>query len=152
GLSSLGHKVTVFTPYYQSITKYHQEMTLLGRKSIMMGGIETIVNYFMMTTNGIDLIFIQNMHYFERERFYGYNDDAERFTCFSYAVLEGLEFLKKIPDILHLNDWQTGMIPFLLDKHYRFQKKDYQNIHTMLTIHNLEYQGNFDTYVSRFFN
>lgn len=152
GLSKHGHKVTVFTPYYQSIGKYHHEMTELGRKSITMGGIETIVNYYKLTKDQVDYVFIQNMHYFERDRYYGYNDDAERFTCFSYAVLEALELIQPMPEILHINDWQTGMIPFLLNKHYKYRGKGYESIKTLLTIHNLEYQGNFDTYVSRFFN
>lgn len=143
--------VTVITPYYQTIGKYHDQMTFLGRKTIKMGGIETDVNYFVLKEANVDIVFVQNMHYFERDRFYGYNDDAERFSCFSYAVLEVLPLLNYFPQILHLNDWQTGMIPYLLDMHYRW-KEPYQYLHTLLTIHNLEYQGNFDTYVSRFFN
>ncbi len=151
GVSQLGHNVTIITPYYQSISKYHNQMQYLDRKSIVMGGIETAVNYFKLKVDGIDIIFVQNMHYFEREFFYGYNDDAERFTCFSYAVLEVLDIIEHFPDVLHINDWQTGMIPYLLDSHFR-QKEKYRNLRTLLTIHNLEYQGNFDTYVARFFN
>ncbi len=151
GLTESGHEITIFTPYYQSIGKYHHLMKSIGRKTIVMGGIETDVNYFMLKDNGVNIIFVQNMHYFERDRFYGYNDDAERFTCFSYAVLEGLDLMDNFPQILHLNDWQTGMIPYLLDNHYR-KKEKYSNLHTLLTIHNLEYQGNFDPYVARFFN
>lgn len=151
GLAESGHEITIFTPYYQSISKYHHLMKPLGRKNIVMGGIETSVNYFTLKDNGVTIIFVQNMHYFERDKFYGYNDDAERFTCFSYAVLECIDLMEYLPEILHLNDWQTGMIPYLLDNHYRSKDK-YRHLHTLLTIHNLEYQGNFDTYVARFFN
>lgn len=152
GLKSLEHDVKVITPYYKSIGKYHHQMHLIGRKTIHIGGIETIVNYFGLTFENIDYIFIQNMHYFERENLYGYPDDAERFTCFDYATLEVMDLLDEYPDILHINDWQTGMIPYLLDEHYRHKNEGYYGIHTLLTIHNLQYQGSFGTYVSRFFN
>lgn len=152
GIMKLGHEVKIITPYYKSLEKYHDKMTFIGRTSITMGGIETIVNYFELVHNDLPIIFVQNMHYFERDRLYGYNDDAERFACFSYAILEGLSIFNYMPDILHINDWQTGMIPYLLDHHYRHRSFDYYRIHTLLTIHNLEYQGVFDPYVSRFFN
>lgn len=151
-LHQLGHDIRVITPYYPSMGKYHHLMKALGRAKIDMGGIETFVNYFELVYEDISYIFVQNMHYFEREGLYGYNDDAERFACFSYAILEGLSIFNFYPSILHLNDWQTGMIPFLLDEHYRKINDDYYSIHTLLTIHNLEYQGSFDYYVSRFFN
>jgi starch synthase len=151
-LIQLGHDVKIITPYYKQIQKYHSQMKLIGSKTIHMGGIETIVHFYKLVYQNIEYIFLQNMHYFERDSLYGYNDDAERFTCFSYAVLESMDLLDFYPHILHLNDWQTGMIPYLLDEHYRHKNDHYYSIHTLLTIHNLEYQGSFDPYVSRFFN
>jgi len=151
-LRQIGHDVRIITPYYPSISKYHKDMKFLGSASISLGGIETIVHYFELLYQGIPYIFVQNMHYFERSQLYGYSDDAERFACFSYAILEGLKVIDFYPSILHLNDWQTGMIPYLLDEHYRDKNDDYFSIHTLLTIHNLEYQGSFDPFVSRFFN
>jgi starch synthase len=151
-LINIGHEVRIITPYYKNIGKHHKEMKYLGAATIAMGGIETIVQYYELTYQGISYIFVQNMHYFERDNLYGYNDDAERFACFSYAILEGLKVFKFYPNILHLNDWQTGIVPYLLDEHYRHKNDQYFSIHTLLTIHNLEYQGSFDTYVSRFFN
>ena len=152
GLKALGHDVKVITPYYKAIGKYHDSMHLIGRKTIQIGGLETIVNYFGLRHDDLDYIFVQNIHYFERDRLYGYPDDAERFTCFDYATLEVMDTLNVYPDILHLNDWQTGMIPYLLDEHYRDKHEGYYGIHTLLTIHNLQYQGSFAPYVSRFFN
>jgi starch synthase len=151
-LKALGHDVRIITPYYKSIQKHHKEMTLLGSSTILMGGLKTVVNYYGMKYQDLEYIFVQNMHYFERDSLYGYDDDAERFTCFSYSILESLAVLNFYPHILHLNDWQTGMIPYLLDEHYRHRNDFYFSIHTLLTIHNLEYQGSFDPYVSRFFN
>ncbi|TVP85783.1 MAG: glycogen synthase [Acholeplasmataceae bacterium] len=151
-LKKLGHEVRIITPYYPGIAKHHEAMKKLGSATITFGGLQTIVHYFMLEHDGIPYIFVQNMHYFERDQLYGYNDDAERFACFSYAVLEGMRAMEDYPQILHLNDWQTAMIPYLLDEHYRHRNDGYFSIHTLLTIHNLEYQGSFDPYVSRFFN
>ena len=88
GIMKLGHEVKIITPYYKSLEKYHDKMTFIGRTSITMGGIETIVNYFELVHNDLPIIFVQNMHYFERNRLYGYNDDAERFSMHSYAILK----------------------------------------------------------------
>lgn len=151
-LKTIGHDVRIITPYYKNIQRYHQQMKFLGSATIGMGGIETIVHYYELIHENISYIFVQNMHYFERDQLYGYSDDAERFSCFSYAILEGLRTFDFYPNILHLNDWQTGMVPYLLDEHYRHINDAYYSIHTLLTIHNLEYQGSFDTYVARFFN
>jgi starch synthase len=151
-LQRLGHEVKVITPYYKSIGKHHKDMTYKGTKTISMGGIETIVHFYELVYQDMSFIFVQNMHYFERDHLYGYNDDAERFSCFSYSILESLDVLDFYPEILHLNDWQTGMVPYLLDEHYRHRNDHYFSIHTLLTIHNLEYQGSFDPYVARFFN
>ncbi len=148
-LSSLGHEVRVITPYYQSIK---ENLERIGTSRIRFGGIETIVHFHRLVKNGITYVFVQNMHYFERDMLYGYNDDAERFSCFAYAILEYLDVASFPADILHLNDWQTGMVPFLLDAHYRHKGDPYRFLPTVLTIHNLEYQGSFETYVSRFFN
>jgi len=151
-LRQIGHDVRIITPYYSAISKYHQDLKFLGSATVSLGGIETVVHYFELIYQGIPYIFVQNMHYFERNQLYGYSDDAERFACFSYAILEGLKVIDFYPNILHLNDWQTGMVPYLLDEHYREKNDSYYSIHTLLTIHNLEYQGSFDPFVSRFFN
>jgi starch synthase len=151
-LKKIGHEVTVITPYYKNIAKHHKDMTYKGTKTIPMGGIETIVHFYELIYQDMSFIFVQNMHYFERDHLYGYNDDAERFSCFSYSILEAIQLLDFYPNLLHLNDWQTGMVPYLLDEHYRQRNDGYFSIHTLLTIHNLEYQGSFDPYVARFFN
>ncbi|MFP4187191.1 MAG: glycogen synthase, partial [Acholeplasmataceae bacterium] len=148
-LSSLGHDVRVITPYYQTIA---EKLERIGTRPIRFGGIETIVHFYRLVENDVTHIFVQNMHYFERDMLYGYHDDAERFSCFAFAVLEYLDVADFAADILHLNDWQTGMIPYLLDVHYRHKGDPYRFLPTVLTIHNLEYQGSFEPYVSRFFN
>jgi starch synthase len=147
-----GFTSDIVSPYYQSLTSKHDEMDYLGTKTIVMAGIEKIVHYFSLIQDGQRFIFIQNQEYFERHHFYGYVDDATRFTLFSFAILELISLLEVKPFLLHLNDWQTAMIPYLLDEHYRHLNTTYQNLHTLLTIHNLEFQGNFDQNEARLFN
>ena len=74
---------------------------------------------------------------------YGDFDDGERFAFFQLAALETMERVDFIPDVLHAHDYHTAMIPFLLKEKYRWIQA-YHGIKTVLTIHNLEFQGQFD--------
>jgi starch synthase len=71
-----------------------------------------------------------------------YPDNCERFIFFCRAVLEAIRLLDYWPDVLHVNDWQTGLVPVYLREVYH-QTPGYERIHTLLTIHNLAYQGQF---------
>ncbi len=77
-----------------------------------------------------------------------YSDNCERFTFFSRAVLEAIRLLDFWPDVLHLNDWQTGLIAPLLKDEYAQHwtaalRPRYQPIRTLFTVHNIAYQGLF---------
>jgi starch synthase len=77
-----------------------------------------------------------------------YADNCERYGFFCRAVLEAIRLLDFWPDVLHLNDWQTGLVPVYLREIYPHQthghdRARYAQIKTLLTIHNLAYQGNF---------
>lgn len=71
-----------------------------------------------------------------------YPDNSERFIFFSRAVLETVRFLDFQPDVLHINDWQTGLVPVYLREVYR-SRAGYERLRTLFTIHNLAYQGVF---------
>lgn len=150
-LRKIGHNVTTVTPYYKDIRKYHDELMFLGTKTIYFGLDSTKVNYYLLKNEDEQIVFVENSHYFERDYFYGFEDEDIRFMVFSYAVLELVDLLNNIPQIIHINDWQTAPIPYLLDKHYRYREK-YQYIHTLLTIHNLQYQGVFGLNTAKLFN
>jgi starch synthase len=97
-------------------------------------------------TNGT-VYFIQNDRYFDRDGFYGtpegdYHDNAERFAFFSRAVLEMLKAIQWYPEILHLNDWQTGLVAAFLKTLYQ-KAPHYEKIRTLFSIHNMAYQGLF---------
>jgi starch synthase len=71
-----------------------------------------------------------------------YPDNCERFIFFSRSVLEAIRLLDFWPDVLHLNDWQTGLVPVYLKEQYG-QQPGYERLRTLFTIHNLAYQGQF---------
>ncbi|MGI5959629.1 MAG: glycogen synthase GlgA [Massiliimalia sp.] len=88
----------------------------------------------------ITYYFIDNEYYFNRDKAYGYYDDGERFAYFSKAILESLIHLDFTPDVIHLHDWQTALIPLWLKANYCHMER-FQRIKTVFTIHNIEYQG-----------
>ncbi len=93
--------------------------------------------------DGVTFYFIDNEYYFGyRNTLYGHYDDGERYGYFNNAVLKMLEEVDFYPDILHCNDWQSGLIPYLFQKKYASKPK-YKNIKTIMTIHNIAYQGRF---------
>ena len=90
---------------------------------------------------------VEQPEYFDRPQLYreegiDYRDNCERFVFFSRAVLEAIRLLDLKVDVLHANDWQTGLIPAYLKIEYR-QRPGYERIGSLLTIHNLAYQGLF---------
>lgn len=91
----------------------------------------------------VPIYFIENDFYFGRGNLYGYGDDNERFAFFGKAVLDMMAMLDFYPDVLHCNDWQTGPICLYLKEIYS-KMIYYSRIKTLFTIHNLQYQGNFD--------
>ncbi|MCR5674891.1 MAG: glycogen synthase GlgA [Lachnospiraceae bacterium] len=103
------------------------------------------VGIFKAVVEGITYYFIDNEYYFSGDRPYG--DDVvfeiERYTYFSKAALSILPVVDFRPDIIHCHDWQTGLIPVYLKE--RFQGNEfYRGIKSVMTIHNLKFQGKWD--------
>jgi len=95
----------------------------------------------VMELDGVTFYFIDNEYYFGyRDTLYGHYDDGERYGFFDNAVLKMLEEMDYYPDIIHGNDWQTGLIPYILKYNYK-DKPKYKDIKTIFTIHNIAYQG-----------
>ncbi|WNQ09208.1 glycogen synthase GlgA [Paenibacillus aurantius] len=142
-LQEQGVEVRVILPKYEDIPeKFRSEMKLVKTFSVYVGWREQYCGLQELEVDGIHYYFIDNEFYFRRKGLYGYGDDAERFVFFSRAVCEALPHLGFDAEILHCHDWQTGLIPFILDAHYRHNPY-YQPIRTVFTIHNLKYQGHF---------
>lgn len=144
-LQKTGADVRVIMPKYKTIPpKLRESITHLCYVYIDVGwrhqycGIETAKH------NGVTYYFIDNEYYFGKDQLYGYEDDGERYAFFCRAVLNSLPYLDFTPDILHCHDWQSGMVPVLLEAQYR-NNDLYRSISTVFTIHNLKYQGVYQT-------
>ena len=93
---------------------------------------------------GITFYFIDNEYYFNGFATYGdMYADIEKFAFFSKAVLSALPLIDFRPDIIHCHDWQTGLVPVYLDN-FRYGNEFYRGIKTIMTIHNLKFQGTWD--------
>ncbi len=140
-LKKEGVDVRVIMPYYKRIKEkniaYYQ-----GYSYVKMGNSMEYLGVFHAISEGIDYYFIDSERYFNRDGLYGYGDDGERFAFFNFAVLEALRVLNFYPDVLHCNDWQTGLIPYILKANY-YGHAEYAPIRTVYSIHNIQYQGNF---------
>jgi starch synthase len=150
-LKNMGHQLTIITPFYQQTGLDHNELVFLGDKDILLDKEIKSASFFKWIEDDITYIFIKNDFFFNRTGYYGFSDDAIRFAFFNFSILEYLSLLDQIPDILHCNDWQTAIIPFLLDVHYKPKYPRYKQIKTLLSIHNLEKQGAFPLEVESLF-
>jgi len=97
-----------------------------------------------LTEDGITVYFLENMEYYElRSNVYGYVDDPIRWSLLCRGALEFLEKSDWVPDVIHVNDWHSALLPNYLRSNYSDSQK-LQGVATVLTIHNLRFQGNFD--------
>ena len=100
------------------------------------------VGIFESEYHGVHFYFVDNEFYFAGESPYNnIYEDVEKFAYFSKAVLASLPYIDFAPDIIHCNDWQTGLIPILLRTQYGHW--DIGHAKTIFTIHNMMYQGEF---------
>ena len=139
-----GLDIRVVLPNYSSIAQdFKCNMSYLKSITVPVGWREQHCGIFFMKYEGVSYYFIDNEYYFKREgSIYGHYDEAERFAFFSRSVLEIIPHIDFEPDIVHCNDWHTGMVSTFLDTHYR-NNIGYEKIKTVYTIHNLRYQGIF---------
>ena len=150
-LHALGHDVRVLIPRYRGVEQHAAEIrTIVPRLAVPLG--DRIVEGVLQETEtaaGVPVYFLAQDQYFDREGLYGtadgdYWDNCERFVFFCRGALESLIELGEVwrPQIIHVNDWQTGLIPVYLRTLYR-DHPVLGSLATLLTIHNLAYQGVF---------
>ena len=143
-LARMGEDVRVMLPKYRIIDDYWKsrmehvcDFYLIFGWAHVFCGVERVVD------NGVTYYFIDNEEYFSVDNIYGDGiSEGYRFAFFCRAVLEALPRLEFYPDVLHCNDWQTGMIPALLKIQY-FPDEHFRKIKTVFSVHNLKYQGLF---------
>lgn len=141
-LAKKNHEVRVVLPYFtqQFPDRLKEELEDIAEFTVEMGWREVYVGIKRLKQDGVTYYFIDNLDYFNRGALYGYDDDAERFAFFQLAAIEMLEVIDYIPEIFHVNDWQTAVIPVLLKDKYQWKIR-LRDIKTVLTIHNLMFQG-----------
>lgn len=142
-LKKNGVDVRVVIPKYSGIKEtYRNNMKHVADGEVSVAWRKKYLGIDRYDLNDVPFYFIDNQEYFYREGYYGYPDDVERFAFFCKAVLAMLPKIDFWPDVIHLNDWQTGLISVYLKLNYNDDDK-YKNIKTVYTIHNLKYQGRF---------
>ncbi len=142
-LRSLGHDVRVMMPRYGTISGERFELVKIGERFPVPVGAGREHIHLMATTMGEDVpvYLLWNEHYFtSREKVYGFEDDAQRFTVFGRGVIEAIRLLDWQPDVIHANDWHTAVVPTWLDVS-GWREPFFRDIATLFTIHNLAYQG-----------
>jgi len=143
-LRALGHDVRVVMPRYGSIDveKYGLRAVVsnmgvpLAHQPVSADVLEGRIG------ESVPIYFIENQQFFGREGMYGFWDDDARFIYFSRAALEMLRPIGFQPDVIHVNDWHTAVIPNMLARLYA-SDPFFADIATVLTIHNLAFQGVF---------
>ena len=133
----------VVMPLYESIPQEMRDgMTFLTSLSVPVAWRRQYCGVFEAKYNGVIYYLLDNQYYFKRQGMYGHYDDAERFAFFSRAVLEMLPHIGFKPDIIHANDWQSALVPLYYNQIYA-TREGYEGIKTVLTIHNIQYQGKY---------
>ncbi len=149
-LSRLGHPTTLIIPAYEQVlqsgqpiedTDIYFDIPIANR--IVQGRLLSS----RLPDSDVTVYLVRHDDYFARPQLYGengkdYADNCERFVFFSRAVLEAIRLLDLSVDVLHVNDWQTGLIPAYLNINYA-HARGYEDIVSIMTIHNMSYQGRF---------
>ncbi len=143
-LVKTGADVRVILPLYREMSaKWRDQLEHVLYFYINLGWRRQYCGIEKLVYEGVTFYFIDNEYYFGRPYIYGLGgDEGERYAFFSRAVLEALPQIDFIPDVLHCHDWQTGLIPTLLNAQYK-SLPHYGDIRTVFTVHNLQYQGIF---------
>jgi starch synthase len=147
-LASLGHDVRVVMPRYRQVDRQAYDLMHVATFPVPIGTWQERCDIFEGRLDGrVTVYFVDKDIYYDRPGLYGaaeadYPDNAERFIFFSRAILELCGAIGFMPDIIHCNDWQTGLVPLYLKTLYP-GVVPLRKARTVFTVHNLGYQGLF---------
>jgi len=149
-LARLGHHAAVILPAYRKTRYCCQPIEPLGIDFIVPIGSRAVTGHLLQSHlpgSDVPVYLVQQDHYFDRDELYGadgkdYVDNCERFVFFCRAVMEAIRLLDLELDVIHANDWQTGLVPAYLKIEYQGVPR-YERVATLFTIHNMAYQGQF---------
>ena len=151
-VAALGHRVAIIMPAFRSVYESHAGVEPTDISFAIPMSPRKLVGCRLLRgrlpcANDVPVWFIDQPQYFDRESLYGtstgdYPDNAERFSFFCRAAIQAMQRIGWSIDIVHCNDWQTGLVPTLLDADKKLPSS-LRDSATLMTIHNLAYQGNF---------
>ncbi len=148
-LRALGHKVTVVSLLYGSIDSAQHALArrLTKLKVPLAGETVSLDIYEARLPSGVNVVLLAAPRVSDRDGVYGergeaYPDNHLRFGALCRGAIEWIRAQSKAPDIVHVHDWATALVPALLD-HLKKSEPKLANIKTVLTIHNLAHQGIF---------
>ncbi|MCS6771892.1 MAG: glycogen synthase GlgA [Kiritimatiellae bacterium] len=145
-LAKLGHTVHRFMPCYRTVlekaSRFNREDL---RVTVPVGMKQYTAEFLTVNDRGVITWFVRRDEFFDRSQLYNlperdYEDNFERFVFFQKAVIALIDRLNLAPDVIHLNDWQTGMIPYFLEHGIQGKRRGRRE-KCMFTIHNIAYQG-----------
>lgn len=145
-LSALGHKVEVIIPRYRMTQPGQVEAGARGYTIPLSSGFRFVSLERGAVSKNVTHYLVDSPELFDRDGLYqskdgqDYPDNPIRFAAFSLAAIEGLKRLGSAPDVIHCHDWQTSLLPVYLKKRYAGDPF-FRSTSTMLTVHNLGYQG-----------
>ncbi len=139
----LSNEMIVILPLYSKISAdYRNKLVYVKQIVVQLSWRKQYCGIFKYTQKGVTYYFLDNEYYFKRHNFYGYFDDGERFAFFSKAAVDTLVAMDITPDVIHVHDWQTALVPVYLRTLY-YGDLRFAHTKTIFTIHNIEYQGQY---------
>lgn len=145
-LRELGVDARVILPLYSSIDRERFGLKYKAYQFVDLGWRHSYCGIFETEVDGVPCYFVDNEQYFNRDSIYGQADDGERFAFFSKAALEILPALDFKPDVVNVNDWHTALSIIYLDVLKSREAEFYKDMKSVLSIHNIEFQGRFNPY------
>ncbi|MEK6733389.1 MAG: glycogen synthase GlgA [Candidatus Omnitrophota bacterium] len=146
-IAKKGHKSSAILPYYQLVKKNGFKPVMFKKNiSLRIYNREEFFNLLILKQNGVDVYFIEKNEYYDREFLYGtpqsdYQDNAFRFAFYAKAIIASIQYIGK-QDVLHCNDWQSGLVPLYIRTHHKSDPL-FSKTKILFTIHNMAYQGLF---------
>ena len=139
------YDVRIVIPKYMCLPeKYRNNMKYITHFHMDIGWKQQYVGIMYLEYEGVPVYFIDNEYYFNGFNIYGDTKwDIEKFCFFCKAALSILPTIGFQPDIIHCHDWQAGLVPVYLRTVFA-NNPFYSNIRSVMTIHNLQFQGNWD--------
>lgn len=150
-VAALGHRAAIIMPAFRSV--HHCDLKVVPTDisfAVSMSPRKLVGCRLLksqLPDGDVPVWFIDQPQYFDRESLYGtstgdYPDNAERFAFFCRAAIQAIHRIGSSPDVIHCNDWQCGLVPALIQADTS-AGASLKNAATVMTIHNLAYQGQF---------